>query len=168
MNELKGKSVQVTNPIEYGVALASFIISGATVWPWHKGYKPLGDDQSHHTYVWEDCGFMKLAGVLESISGDYKSPFELMEKVKENTNVLRKENKRNAEIQDLLHDTIAEKEKVIGELMALVESAFREGYSLGYGDGNSDGQNYCGKPCRDDELQWKTSDSIEELSKHKQ
>lgn len=74
---------------------------------------------------------------------------------------------RIATIKDAIN-TITEQEKVISELDALVESAFREGYSLGYGDGNSDGQSYCGKPCRGDDEQWKLSDAIEELAKHKQ
>ncbi len=51
------------------------------------------------------------------------------------------------------------------EAKLLVKSAFYEGYSLGYGDGNSDGQSYVGKPCRDDKGQWKSSDSIEALAK---
>lgn len=109
MSELKGKSVQVTNPVEYGMALASFVIAGANVWPWHKGYKPLGEEESHHTYVWEDCGFLKMAGIFESISGDYKSPTELIEAVKSEIN-----------------NTITEQEKVIGELTAILERIINE------------------------------------------
>lgn len=82
MSELKGKSVQVTSPIEYGIALASFMIAGANIWPWHKGYKPLDEEDTHHTYAWEDCGFLKMAGVFESMRGDYKSPMELIDVIR--------------------------------------------------------------------------------------
>lgn len=91
MVELKGKSVEVTNPIEYGVALAAFMIAGANIWPWHKGYKPLDEEDTHHTYAWEDCGFLKMAGVFESMQGDYKSPMELVKIVHEQLTSITKQ-----------------------------------------------------------------------------
>ncbi|HDY7868834.1 TPA: hypothetical protein RQK36_003932 [Vibrio vulnificus] len=77
-------SVEVKGPVEYGMTLAAYMIAGADVWPWHKGYKPLDTEEcSHHLYGWEECGFMKHAGIAESASGDFKSPLELIEAVKQ-------------------------------------------------------------------------------------
>lgn len=55
--------------------------------------------------------------------------------------------------------------KALEEAKALVKSSFGEAYSLGYFDGNSDGQSYRGRTCRDDEGQWDSSDSFEALAK---
>ncbi len=80
--QFKGKSVEVRTPAEYGVMLGAFMSIGANIWPYHKGYKPLEEDETHHTYAWEDCGILKLAGVLESMNGDFKSPLELVEAIR--------------------------------------------------------------------------------------
>lgn len=99
-------------------------------------------------------------------SDDIESSFEIWGETEDG-----REARCDVDLVDILESAqavITEKDKAISELKVLVESAFREGYSLGYGDGNSDGQSYCGKPCRDDELQWKLSDAIDELDKHKQ
>lgn len=96
--KIKGKSVEVKNPIEYGMVLASFLIAGAKIWPWHKGYKVLGDEDTHHTYAWEDCGLLKRAGVLDGMEGDYKNPLGLIvdvrSNIKEDNCHLIEENKR--------------------------------------------------------------------------
>ncbi|MFA0012061.1 hypothetical protein AB4391_01745 [Vibrio lentus] len=82
-NVLLETSVEVKGPVEYGMTLAAYLIAGANVWPWHKGYKPLDTEEcSHHLYGWEECGFLKHAGVGESASGDFKSPLELIDAVK--------------------------------------------------------------------------------------
>ena len=79
---VKNTTVEVRNEIEYGMALAAYTLAGANVWPWHKGYKPLDEDQTHHLYTWDDCGFLKRAGLGEDGNGDFKSPIELIEAVK--------------------------------------------------------------------------------------
>lgn len=79
---VKNTTVEVRNEIEYGMALAAYTLAGANVWPWHKGYKPLDEDQTHHLYAWDDCGFLKRSGLGEDGNGDFKSPFELIEAVK--------------------------------------------------------------------------------------
>ncbi|MGF1905309.1 hypothetical protein [Aliivibrio salmonicida] len=79
---VKNTTVEVRNEIEYGMALAAYTLVGANIWPWHKGYKPLDEDQTHHLYAWDDCGFLKRAGLGEDGNGDFKSPIELIEAVK--------------------------------------------------------------------------------------
>jgi len=84
-NVLINTSVEVKTPIEYGMTLAAYMIAGAEVWAWHKGYKPLDKEECpHHLYGWEECGFLKHAGIAESTSGDFKSPLELINVVKQN------------------------------------------------------------------------------------
>ncbi|MDC5753555.1 hypothetical protein [Vibrio europaeus] len=74
-------SVEIRTPIEYGVMIGAYMSLGAKIWPWHKGYKPLGEDEEYHTYAWQDCGILKLAGVAESSKGDYASALELVEAI---------------------------------------------------------------------------------------
>ena len=82
LEAIKGTSTEVKSQIEYGMTLAAYMIAGANLWPWHKGYKPRDTEEcSHHLYGWEECGFLKHA-VGESLPGDFKSPLELIETVK--------------------------------------------------------------------------------------
>lgn len=90
LEAIKGTSTEVHNPIEYGMTLAAYLIAGANIWPWHKGYKELDEDQAHHLYGWEERGFLKHSGIGEDAGGDYKSPLELIQAVKEQLPVNRK------------------------------------------------------------------------------
>lgn len=76
-------TVEVRTPIEYGIALAAYVMAGANVWPWHKGYKERDSEEcAHHLYGWEPAGFMKQVGGFEGLPGTYKSPIELLKAVK--------------------------------------------------------------------------------------
>lgn len=72
-------SVEVRSSHDYCVALAAYMLSGANVWPWHRGYKQRDPEEcDHHVYGWEPAGFMKYAGCIESSAGTYQKADDLM------------------------------------------------------------------------------------------
>lgn len=79
-------SVEIRNSKEYGIALAAYVIAGADVWPWHKGYQERDEEEcSHHLYGWERAGFMKHISTAESLPGTYSNAMELLVAVKKYT-----------------------------------------------------------------------------------
>lgn len=82
LSKFRNTTVEVRTPIEYGIALAAYTLAGAEVWAWHQGYKKLQEGVEHHTYAWDDCGFLKYTGILESIPGDYNNVWKLLNDVK--------------------------------------------------------------------------------------
>lgn len=74
--------VEVRSRQEYCIALSAYLLAGAEIWPFHKGYAERDlEECSHHVYGWEPAGFMKFAGILESTSGTYQHAEELLNHV---------------------------------------------------------------------------------------
>lgn len=84
VEDFKGTTTQVYTSDEYTVVRNAYTDIGAPIWPWHQGYaKRDPREQKHHLYGWEHAGFMKQAGVFESLTGDFVSGEDLMEAIYE-------------------------------------------------------------------------------------
>lgn len=60
IEELKETAVRCNTFAEYLTARGLYMLAGANIWPWHKGYKqPAPEEPNCPYYGWEQCGFLK-------------------------------------------------------------------------------------------------------------
>jgi hypothetical protein len=79
LSDLKDTSVEVRTREEYDLAKATYLSAGAEVWPFHRGYKERDtEEHGHHIYTWEECGFLKLAGLFEDSTGTFQTVTDLV------------------------------------------------------------------------------------------
>ena len=92
INDLRNKQVEIRNEREY-ISLLSVVLSlGGSVWPNHKGYVEIPEEDKgrvlesgrpyHHLYGWNDAGFFKQAGVGEDSLGTFISVDEFITHVR--------------------------------------------------------------------------------------
>lgn len=90
---LKETGCKVRNESEYGIAVGIYLAAGASVWPWHKGWKGLQgangcNEKDYIVISWEPRGIMAEAGCPKVV---FENVFQLLE-----------EFQRKAEVQCLV------------------------------------------------------------------
>lgn len=83
-NRFIGTSVEVRTPEDYGIAIAAYVMAGADIAQWHRGYEIRNSDRHrHHLYGWALDGFTKLDNGSPDGVGTYPHVSDLLRAVKE-------------------------------------------------------------------------------------